>query len=729
MDFLNLNDKQKEAVLFDKGPLLVLAGAGSGKTRVLTTKIAYLIEEKNVFEGNIVAITFTNKAANEMKKRIGDLLDRDISGMWIGTFHSICARILRRNIDKIGYNRSFSIYDTTDQKTLIKEIIKDFRYKDSISAKEALGIISNCKNSGLSPEDFLKVNTLYTKQDEYYKIYQEYEKRKFDYSALDFDDIIEKTLELFSKVKEVREYYQKKFEYVFVDEYQDTNRSQYELIKYFAGFHNNVVVVGDSDQSIYSFRGADINNILDFEKDFEDAKVIKLEQNYRSTQNILDIANKLIKNNELRKDKTLWTDHEKGDQVFYKESQSDYEEADFVSKEINTLLHEGYNYKDIAILYRTNAQSRAFEDQFMRSGFNYKVVGGLKFYDRKEIKDIVSYLKVIVNGKDDVALKRIINEPKRGIGQKSIEKVEELSSSIGISMMDVIKDTNLQQSLSKSVRNKLEEFYRPLKDLIENPYSYTIVELIKEILNKSGYLSALENSRSVEERSRIENLNEFVSSADDFQKENPDSSVDDYLEKLSLLSDLDKTEDIDDSLSLMTVHAAKGLEFPVCFIVGMDQYLFPSKRSVEEGNIEEERRLFYVAMTRAEKKLYLTSAKTRRNYGQSINYKRSEFIDEIIDELNIIDFYKTPTYSSRNKYDSQTFMTDRLKRSIANKKKRIEKARSEELKVGDKIKHTKWGEGMVVQINESDDGNELIVSFENKGLKHLNQNYAPIEKV
>ena len=410
MDLSNLNDKQKEAVLHNKGPLLVVAGAGSGKTRVLTTSIAYLIKEKNVSPVNILAITFTNKAANEMKERISDLLDEDVSHLWIGTFHSICARILRMNINKIGYDNNFTIYDTNDQKTLVKEIINDFNYKDDISPKEALNVISFCKNKSISPKEFLNINTFYAKQEEYYNIYNNYEKKKFEYNSLDFDDLILKTLDLFATDSDTLKYYQNKFEYIYVDEYQDTNKSQYELIKFIGKAHNNVRVVGDADQSIYSFRGADINNILDFEKDFKDAKTIKLEENYRSTSNIINVANKLIKNNTERKDKNLWTTKNDGSEVLYKKSSVESEEGKFVIDEINSLLNDGYKLKDMAILYRMNAQSRVFEEYLMKNLLDYKVVGGLKFYDRKEIKDLVYYLKVLVNPKDDISLKRIIND-------------------------------------------------------------------------------------------------------------------------------------------------------------------------------------------------------------------------------------------------------------------------------------------------------------------------------
>lgn len=729
MDLSNLNDKQKEAVLHDKGPLLVVAGAGSGKTRVLTTSIAYLIKEKFVNPTNILAITFTNKAANEMKERISDLLNEDVSHLWIGTFHSICARILRMNINKIGFDNNFTIYDTNDQKTLVKEIIKDLDYKDEISPKEALNVISFCKNKSISPEEFLNINTFYAKQEEYYKIYKNYEKKKFEYNSLDFDDLILKTLELFASDPETLKYYQDKFEYVYVDEYQDTNKSQYELIKAIGKLHNNIIVVGDADQSIYSFRGADINNILDFEKDFKNAKTIKLEQNYRSTSNIINVANKLIENNTERKDKNLWTSKKDGSEVLYKKSSVESEEGKFVIDEINSLIREGYKLKDMAILYRMNAQSRIFEEYLMKNLLDYKVVGGLKFYDRKEIKDLVSYLKVLVNPKDDISLKRIINEPKKGIGNKTIENLEKEASKLGFSLTELVCDPSLFSNLPTKLKTSCEKFYNPLAEIFDNYKDYKIVDLIEEVLDKSGYIKSLEESYSVENRSRIDNLNEFISSAAEYESNNPEDNIHDYLENLSLLSDLDKTEEIDDSISLMTIHSAKGLEFKVCFVVGMDDGLFPSKRSIDEGNIEEERRLCYVAITRAMEKLYLSSAEIRRQFGQSVYYKPSRFLSEIKSSIKQIDQDKTPAYSPYVKIRSnESYMRDKARESVL-KKNTVKESSKEEFNIGDKIIHTKWGEGMIVQIKKSDDGNELVVAFDKKGLKKLNQDYAPIKRI
>ena len=727
----SLNNMQEKAVLHDKGPLLVLAGAGSGKTRVLTTSIAYLIEEKNIDPRNIIAITFTNKAANEMKERISNLLNMDVSHLWIGTFHSICARILRMNIDKIGYDKNFTIYDSSDQKTLVKEIINELGLKEDITPREALSVISQAKNKSMSPDEFLQLNTYYTKGDSYYEIYKKYEEKKFYYNALDFDDLIDKVLYLFSKDIETLKFYQEKFQYVFVDEYQDTNNSQYELIKYFSGFHNNITVVGDADQSIYSFRGADISNILNFEKDFKDADVIKLEQNYRSTDKILDTANVLIENNSERKDKNLWTDNKNGSKPIYRSTNVESEEAKFVLDNIKELTYQGYDAKDFAILYRTNAQSRSFEEILMKNLINYKVIGGLKFYDRKEIKDLVSYLKIIVNPKDDLALKRIINEPKRGIGNKSIAELESISSLHEISMLDLIRLDEFRPLLNDRLKKLADKFYMPLKEIFDNIENYKIVDLINEVLDKSGYLKMLETSYSVEDRSRIDNINEFISSAAEYEEENSDDTIFDYLENLSLLSDLDKTEDKDNSVSLMTMHAAKGLEFPIVFVVGLDEGLFPGKRSIDEGNVEEERRLFYVGITRAREKLFLTSSKSRRNYGKPIFYKPSRFVDEIIDKVIVEEDSSSYGYTSREyeKAMAEDYMREKTRQSVLNKKLVKTDASDNDFQVGDKIRHSKWGMGTIVQIKEQDKGNELVVAFDKKGLKKLNQDYAPIEKV
>ena len=731
MNLDRLNERQREAVLHKDGPLLVLAGAGSGKTSVLTTSIAYKIKEESVDPRNILAITFTNKAANEMKDRVGDLLDMDISYLWIGTFHSICARILRMNIDKIGYSKNFTIYDSQDQRTLIRDIIKDLGYKDEINPRLAQSIISNAKNKSIDPEEFLKLNFYMQNADEIAEIYKRYEKKKFEYNALDFDDLIEKVLELFAKDKETLRYYKDKFDYVFVDEFQDTNNSQYELIRFIAGDNSNIVAVGDADQSIYSFRGADIRNILNFEKDFSNTKIIKLEQNYRSTSKILNTANELISNNLERKEKNLWTENNDGSDVVYKETSVESEESKFIIDTIKQLLADGYKESDIVVLYRTNAQSRPFEEGFLKNLIDYKVVGGLKFYDRKEIKDIIAYLNILVNSKDDVSLKRIINEPKRGIGEKSIEQLETIALSHGISMLDLITDPNFSLLLTDRLKTLANKFFEPLKDIFVNVDNYQIVDLINELLDKTGYLRNLEKSHLVEDRARIDNINEFISSAADYQEANPEDTLRDYLENLSLLSEIDKTENSNESVSLMTMHQAKGLEFPVVFIVGLDEGLFPSKRSLDEGNLEEERRLFYVGITRAEEKLYMTSSQVRRNYGKVSYYKPSRFIDEIKKLIHKEENKEYINYNSRayEKSMNEDYMREKARQSVLDLKKKSFKKDDSKYKVGDNVEHSKWGRGLVVQVKESLDGNELVIAFDKKGLKKLNQDYAPIKKV
>lgn len=731
MNLDRLNDRQKEAVLHKDGPLLVLAGAGSGKTSVLTSSIAYKIKEESVDSRNILAITFTNKAANEMKERVSSLLDMDVAYLWIGTFHSICARILRMNIEKIGYSNNFTIYDTQDQRTLIRDIIKDLGYKDDINPRLAQSIISNAKNKSISPEDFFKMNFYMQNADEIAEIFKKYEKKKYEYNALDFDDLIEKVLELFVKDSETLRYYQNKFDYIFVDEFQDTNNSQYELIRFIAGKKQNVVAVGDADQSIYSFRGADIRNILSFEKDFKNTKIIKLEQNYRSTSKILETANVLIANNLERKEKNLWTENGDGADVLYKETSIESDESKFVIDTIKNLLADGYKESDMVILYRTNAQSRPFEEALLKNLIAYKVIGGLKFYDRKEIKDLIAYLNILVNSKDDVSLKRIINEPKRGIGDKSIDQIEKIAISHGISMLDLITDDNFSILMTDRLKNLTDKFYKPLEEIFINVDKYQIVDLINEVLEKTGYLRSLEKSLLVEDRARVDNINEFISSAADYQEANPEDNLRDYLENLSLLSDIDKTEENNESISLMTMHQAKGLEFPVVFIVGLDEGLFPSKRSLDEGNLEEERRLFYVGITRAEEKLFLTSAQMRRNYGKVTYYKPSRFIDEIKALIKketsreYID-YKSKSYEQAMNED---YMREKTRQSVLDLKKKAFKKDDSTYQVGDTIEHSKWGRGMVVQVKESPEGNELVIAFDKKGLKKLNQAYAPIKKV
>ena len=566
-----LNDKQYEAVINTDGPCLVIAGAGSGKTKVLTHKIAYLMNEKNVKPWNILAITFTNKAAKEMKERVEKLVGEASNDMWIGTFHSICVRILRKYIDRIGFESSFIIFDTSDQKTVVKQCLKQLEIDDKLlTDKSVLYEISNAKNEMLEPEQYaLRTNGDFRKE-KIASVYKLYQSKLKENNAIDFDDIINFTIKIMLENPDVLEYYSDKFRYVLVDEYQDTNKAQFTLITLLAGRHGNITVVGDNDQGIYSFRGADITNILNFEKDFPGSKIIKLEQNYRCTQNILDTANNVIKNNETKYDKKLWTQNDRGDLAKIYRGDTEYDEASYIAEQINHLRRtEKYNYSDFAVLYRMNAQTRSIEDILRREDIPYKIVGGLKFYERKEIKDIIAYLRLIQNTSDNISLSRIINEPKRGIGKTSLENVEALSAQTGASMYDIIKKAD-EYGLGRVYINS-REFIDQIEYLKAKKDEILISELIKETLNKTGYTKALEQENTVEAENRIDNLNEFLTVAMEFEEESADRSLEEFLEGITLSSDLDNVEETDDSVTLMTLHSAKGLEFPVVFLIGMEE--------------------------------------------------------------------------------------------------------------------------------------------------------------
>lgn len=733
MDYLEgLNDKQREAVEFGDGPLLILAGAGSGKTRVLTHRIAYLIEKRGIFPGNILAITFTNKAADEMKERVSNLLENNVDDIWMGTFHSVCVRILRRDIDKIGYDRSFSIYDRDDQVTLMKECIKELNVnKDIYKERAVLAKISDLKDKMIDPDTYINQN-----YSEFYarnvgELYALYEKKLRAYNALDFDDLILKTIELFRKEEEVLDYYQRKFKYVFVDEYQDTNKSQYELIRLISGRYKNICVVGDPDQSIYKFRGADISNILNFEKDFENATTILLEQNYRSTKNILGVANHVIKNNFERKDKNLWTANEEGQKVVVESLLDEKEEASFVASKIMELLGEGYSLNDMAILYRTNAQSRSFEEAFMRDSIPYKIVGGLRFYDRKEIKDIMAYLKVIQNPADNVSLKRIINVPKRGIGPATINKIEEYASQNDESMYSVMMDTDKVDTLSAGPKKKIKDFVNMMNEFAAMSKVLSVDEFIEKLVYGVGYIDELEKEGGIEAETRLQNIKEFISVALDYEVKNPNGSLEDFLSTISLLSDVDKTEDRENSVTLLTVHSAKGLEFPVVFLVGMEEGLFPISRALDsESELEEERRLCYVAITRAEKLLFVTYAKIRTIYGRTSYTLPSRFLDEMPEDLIESSTGKGKSIS----IDAGTFNSSRevfiqVKDYTGKAKERIVSSRinEEDISTGRKVRHNKWGIGTIVQIKDSKDDKELVVAFDGVGLKRLLLSIAPIE--
>lgn len=705
-----LNDRQKEAVLHTEGPLLILAGAGSGKTRVLTHRIAYMIEERDVFPNNILAITFTNKAANEMKERVGSLVGDKIDDIWIGTFHSICVRILRMNINKIGYDRSFTIYDSADQRTLIKECIKEQNVdKEMFKEKSILGTISSLKDKMMKPDTYINANIGNYYDENVGRIYALYEKKLKQNNALDFDDLILKTIELLEKNLDVLDFYQRKFRYIFVDEYQDTNKAQYELIKLLSGRYKNLCVVGDDDQSIYRFRGADIRNILDFEKDFPDTKIIKLEQNYRSTKNILTVANSIIKNNNERKNKKLWTDNTNGSPVILSKRFDEKDEANFAAETIEKLVNEGkYKLSDFAILYRTNAQSRAFEEIFMRKNISYKIVGGLKFYDRKEIKDIIAYLRLIQNPVDDISFRRIINVPKRGIGAATIEKIENYASKTGESLYSAILDVEDIPGISKRAINNLTKFTDMINKFMAMKEILGLKDFIEEVVNSTGYISELEKEDTIEATTRIENLKEFISVAVDFEMMEEEGSLEEFLSSISLLSDVDNMEETDESVTMLTVHSAKGLEFPVVFLVGMEDGLFPMGRALDsESELEEERRLCYVAITRAEELLYITHANLRTIYGNTTYAASSRFLKEIPESL-VQDGNKE---EKLNKKDGLSNMND-------NKK---------EVEIGSKVRHKKWGIGTVVQIKERSGDIEIVVAFKEKGIKKLLLSIAPVE--
>ena len=746
-----LNNKQKEAVLETEGPCLVIAGAGSGKTKVLTHKIAYLIEEKGIKPWNILAITFTNKAASEMKERITNLIGESSNDMWMGTFHSICVRILRRYIDRIGYNSDFVIFDSSDQKTLVKQCIKALNLDDKIfTDRSVLSEISNSKNEMLTPVQYELRTNGELRKEKIAKVYELYQRKLKENNALDFDDIINLTIQILTENPDVLEYYSEKFKYVLVDEYQDTNKAQFTLVTLLSGRYGNITVVGDNDQGIYSFRGADITNILNFEKDFPGTKIIKLEQNYRSTKSILDAANAVIKHNEKKYEKNLWTEQEGGKLPTVARLDNEYEEANFIVEQINRLKREEYyKYSDFTVLYRMNAQSRSIEDIFRRENIPYKMIGGLKFYERKEIKDAIAYLRLIHNQADNLSLQRVINEPKRGIGQTSMEKIEAIAEANNISMYAVIKNAE-QYGLNKVYLNS-REFINTIEELSSKKDETLISELLKEVLNKTGYTKALELENTAQAESRIENLNEFLTVAMEFEEENAENSLAEFLESITLSSDIDGMEDAEDSVTLMTLHSAKGLEFPVVFLIGMEEGLFPSYRSIgEQRELEEERRLCYVGITRAKEYLFLTCAKQRTIFGSTTCNKISRFIEEIPTELlEGADELTKPkavredqewTYGNKNNKVTNYVITG----SSLNKPKTNFAFRTAEsflnnisaksvgvdlsqYKTGQTIYHKKFGEGIITEIATEGDDLKLDISFEKVGHKRLMAKYAGLE--
>lgn len=761
-----LNDKQKEAVLATDGPCLVIAGAGSGKTKVLTHKIAYDIES-GIKPWNILAITFTNKAANEMKERIEKLIGDAAKDLWMGTFHSICVRILRRYIDRIGYKTDFVIFDTSDQKTLIKECLKTLKVDDKIfTDRGVLSEISNGKNEMLEPKAYGVKYAGDFRKKTIGEIYELYQRRLRENNAIDFDDIINFTIKILSENPDVLDYYTEKFKYILVDEYQDTNKAQFTLVSLLASKYGNVTAVGDNDQGIYSFRGADISNILNFERDFPGTRIIKLEQNYRCTGNILKAANAVIKHNENKYDKKLWTENEEGHLPCIYCGEDEYDEGRYIVEQINHLkTEEYYKNSDFTILYRMNAQSRAIEDILMREGIPYKVIGGLKFYERKEIKDIIAYLRLIHNSADNLSLKRIINEPKRGIGKTSIEQIQEISDKTGNSMYEIIR--NAQEYGLTRVFSNSRDFIEQIEYLKSKKDELKISDLIKETLNKTGYTKALENENSVEAETRIENLEEFLTVAIEFEEESADNTLAEFLENITLSSDIDGMEDQDDLVTLMTLHSAKGLEFPVVFLVGMEEGIFPGYKTIGEPQaLEEERRLFYVGITRAKQYLYLTCAKHRTIFGSTSYNQVSRFVKEIPEELlegyaevverKSVDKEEFKDYGYRWSYGKgqtvKTFkMSEEDKSAVAktigeqgtkseyqyrtaesflNSIKQHNQTNDVDLskyQVGQRVYHKKFGEGTITKLEQEGNDVKVDLEFDKAGHKRLMAKFAGLE--
>ncbi|MDO5556069.1 MAG: 3'-5' exonuclease [Clostridia bacterium] len=721
---------------------------------MLTHKIAYLIGEKGIKPWQILAITFTNKAANEMKTRIGNLVGDISKEMWIGTFHSICVRILRRYIDRIGYESSFIIFDTGDQKTLVKQCLRELNIDDKMfTDRSVLSEISNSKNEMLTPSQYLaRANGEYRKQ-KIAEIYSMYQKKLKENNAIDFDDIINFTITILTENPDILEYYSDKFKYVLVDEYQDTNKAQFTLITLLAARHGNITVVGDNDQGIYSFRGADISNILNFEKDFPGTKIIKLEQNYRSTKNILQAANSIIKNNSKKYEKKLWTEKEEGHLPTIYVSDNEYDEAAYIANEIEHLKREEYyKYSDFAILYRMNTQSRSIEEILVREGIPYKIIGGHKFYERKEIKDIIAYLRLIQNTSDNLSLQRIINEPKRGIGKTSLEKIENIATINEISMYDVIKRAE-EFGLNKVFVNS-REFIEIIEYLKSEKDNLSIEQLVKQILNKTGYTKALEVENTTQAENRIENLEEFLTVAIEFEQEAAENNLEEFLESITLTSDVDNLEETEETVTLMTLHSAKGLEFPVVFLVGMEEGIFPSYKSIaEQKELEEERRLCYVGLTRAEELLYLTCAKQRTIFGATSCNKISRFIEEIPKEL--LNGYENINRSTENKqkeitYDWEYGKVRKIKTKAFNDKfspkepnfafktaesflNSINRTKEElnidlsKYKAGVTVYHKKFGEGVINSVEQEGDDLKLDINFEKSGHKRLMAKFANLD--
>ncbi|WP_432628462.1 DNA helicase PcrA [Brotaphodocola sp.] len=739
-----LNSMQKEAVFCTEGPLLVLAGAGSGKTRVLTHRIAYLIEEKEVNPWNILAITFTNKAAGEMRERVDKLVGYGSESIWVSTFHSSCVRILRRFIDRIGYESSFSIYDTDDQKTLMKRILKRMELDPKQFRERAvMAAISAAKNELIDPKQFLENAGGDWREKKIAEVYQLYQEELKKNNALDFDDLIFKTVDLFRTDAEVLDYYQERFRYIMVDEYQDTNTAQFQLIHLLASKYKNLCVVGDDDQSIYRFRGANIQNILNFEEAFPGARVIKLEQNYRSTTHILDAANAVIKNNKGRKEKTLWTANGEGAPVVFRHYDQAYEEAEGI---VNDILKDGRPFQDYAVLYRTNAQSRLIEEKCISHNVPYRLVGGINFYQRKEIKDILSYLKTIANGRDDLAVQRIINVPKRGIGAASIAKVTAWASEQGFGFYEACARAAAVPGLAKAAGKfqafveQIEEFRRMLQD------GSNLKEVIEAILENTGYREELKAEGEIESQTRLENIDELVSKAVDYWENQEHPSLNEFLEQVALVADIDQMDDSENRVTLMTLHSAKGLEFPVVYLSGMEDGLFPSSMAIfsdDRADLEEERRLAYVGITRAKERLVLTGSRRRMVNGETRFAKVSRFVDEIPPEL--IEKEQKNTYERRNEHAKPTEPSWKQRQGQLGVSKfgmkstpavpafgkafTVEKAGSLDYGQGDRVRHIKFGEGTVVSVQDGGRDFEVKVNFDKVGEKKMFASFAKLQKV
>ena len=737
----NMNPRQKEAVMHTEGPLLLMAGAGSGKTRVLTHRIAYLIEEKNVNPWNILAITFTNKAAREMKERVNQLLGSGGEDVWVSTFHSMCVRILRRDVDQIGYSRNFTIIDTSEQNTLMKRVLKELNIDPKkYDPRSILGAISNAKNELLTPADYENQQGSLFEQI-VGRCYALYQKELRNNQCMDFDDLIMNTIRLFKENEDALQFYQRKFHYIHVDEYQDTNHAQYTLVNLLADRFKNLCVVGDADQSIYGWRGANMQNILDFEKDYPDAAVILLEQNYRSTQTILNAANQVIKNNRNRPDKNLWTENSAGEKITYYRGDSERDEARFIVSEMQKqIADKGRKFGDFAVLYRTNAQSRVIEEMLLKANVPYTMVGGRKFYDRKEIRDILAYLSAIANPSDSLSLERIINVPKRGIGATSVEKLREFASLHEWSLLEAAMNVDLA-NISGKAGKELGSFGM-MKDQFAQMIPYlSVTELTKEILDKTGYKQDLINQNNLESQSRLENLEEFLTVTQEFDKrfeaqneddaDAPEEKLTVFLNDLALLSDVDSYEEESSQVTLMTLHAAKGLEFPVVFLIGLEENIFPLSRALmEESELEEERRLAYVGITRAEEELFLTNAFSRTLYGRTQYNRPSRFVEEIEQDLLQSLGERTQPKGAAASFQPKVFKpTYTQPRQSTVSSRQTTTAAGNQWQVGEKVNHKKWGVGTIVRTTGAAQDLELDVAFPQQGVKRLLAAFAPIEKL